>query len=94
MEGNLISPFVSGTRFEASRKLKAMLKRDEPAEELTKRVSVVPQKYRDDSSGSASDDETQILEVKVRFVCTAGHSQSRLFLFHDSDSILCRYSTI
>ncbi|XP_056246447.1 uncharacterized protein LOC130178352 isoform X2 [Seriola aureovittata] len=50
---------VSATRYEATRKLDALLKENEPAE-LTKRVSVRPQKYQDDSDVS-DPDETQIL---------------------------------
>ncbi|XP_061601696.1 uncharacterized protein LOC133463926 [Cololabis saira] len=51
--------FVSATRFETTRKFKSLLKEDEPLE-LTKRVSVPPQKYQDDSDNS-TDTETQIL---------------------------------
>ncbi|KAG7455569.1 hypothetical protein JOB18_010661 [Solea senegalensis] len=54
--------FVSATRFETTRKLNSLLKEDEPAE-LTKRVSVAPQKYGDDSDGS-TDTEIQFLQVK------------------------------
>lgn len=54
------------TRFETTRKLNSLLKEDEPAE-LTKRVSVAPQKYGDDSDGS-TDTETQLLQVKVMLI--------------------------
>ncbi|KAL0974044.1 hypothetical protein UPYG_G00214670 [Umbra pygmaea] len=54
--------FVSATRFETIRKLNSLLKEEEPAE-LTKRVSVAPPKYGDDSDASIVMD-TQSLQVK------------------------------
>lgn len=59
------------TRYEATRKLNALLKENEPAE-LTKRVSVPPQKYQDDSDDSDPDETqilTQSLQVKVTSIC-------------------------
>ncbi|CAB1438866.1 unnamed protein product [Pleuronectes platessa] len=57
--------FVSVTRYEATRKLNALLKENERAE-LTKRVPVRPQKYQDDPDDSDPDDTllTQSLHVK------------------------------
>ncbi|CAB1435432.1 unnamed protein product [Pleuronectes platessa] len=53
------------TRYEATRKLNALLKENEPAE-LTKRVPVRPQKYQDDPDDSDPDDTllSQSLQVK------------------------------
>ncbi|KAA0722333.1 hypothetical protein E1301_Tti007211 [Triplophysa tibetana] len=54
--------FVSATRFETIRKLNSLLKEEEPTE-LTKRASVAPQKYGDDSDCS-TDIETQSQKAK------------------------------
>ncbi|KAK7130514.1 hypothetical protein R3I93_020002 [Phoxinus phoxinus] len=54
--------FVSATRFETIRKLNSLLKEEEPTE-LTKRASVAPQKYGDDSDCS-TDIETQSQQAK------------------------------
>ena len=54
------------TRFETTRKLNSLLKEDEPAA-LTKRVSVAPPKYGDDSDGS-TDTKTQSLHVKAMLI--------------------------
>ncbi|XP_023809697.1 uncharacterized protein LOC111947331 [Oryzias latipes] len=58
--------FVSATRFEATRKINLLLKTDEPLE-LTKRKSVLPQKYQDESDNSTDTDSqilTESLQVK------------------------------
>ncbi|CAB1437365.1 unnamed protein product [Pleuronectes platessa] len=59
---------VSVTRYEATRKLNALLKENEPAE-LTKREPVRPQTYQEDPDDSDPDDTllTQSLQVKVPY---------------------------
>ncbi|XP_076745687.1 uncharacterized protein LOC143420923 [Maylandia zebra] len=56
--------FVSATRFEAARKINALLKENEP-EDLTKRVSVHPENYQDDSDDS-DPNETLILSQPLQ----------------------------
>lgn len=57
------------TRFEAARKINALLKENEPAD-LTKRVSVHPENYQDDSDDSDPNETlilSQPLQLKVTF---------------------------
>ncbi|KAL3969419.1 OTU domain-containing protein 5 [Sarotherodon galilaeus] len=56
--------FVCATRFEAARKINALLKENEPTD-LTKRVSVHPENYQDDSDDS-DPNETQILSQPLQ----------------------------
>lgn len=58
--------YSTASRFETTLTLNSLVKEKEPAE-LTKRASVVPQKYRDDSDES-TDIETQSSQVKVRLI--------------------------